>query len=82
MLVTRRSAEWLSRAYDDMKAMGGVGLSNFNVSPGVNDEPLDWTWPITNDRRTRAFADVLARSDRSRELRQAPRESGTSARRW
>ncbi|MCB0919404.1 MAG: fibronectin type III domain-containing protein [Actinobacteria bacterium] len=57
-------ADWLTRAYDDMKTRGGVALSYFSVAGTVNNEPADWTWPITSNPKRQKFADILARSDK------------------
>ena len=56
-------ADWLTRAYDDMKAMGGIALTYFNVSAATNNEPADWTWPL-NTTKTTTYTRVLANSDR------------------
>ena len=45
-------ADWLTRAYDDMKAMGGIALTYFNVSAATNNEPADWTWPLNPTKTT------------------------------
>ena len=56
-------ADWLTRAYDDMKAMGGIALTYFNVSAATNNEPADWTWPL-NTTKTTTYTSVLANSNR------------------
>jgi hypothetical protein len=56
-------ADWLTRAYDDMKAMGGIALTYFNVSAATNNEPADWTWPL-NTTKTTTYTTVLATSNR------------------
>ena len=56
-------ADWLTRAYDDMKAMGGIALTYFNVSAATNNEPADWTWPL-NTTKTTTYTRVLANSNR------------------
>jgi hypothetical protein len=57
-------ADWLLRAYTDMRAMGGVALSYFNVSAAVNGEPGDWTWPLAGNPKISAFARTLRSSNR------------------
>lgn len=59
-----RDAAWLTRAYDDMRAMGGVALAYFNVSAAANGEPSSWTWPITSEPKIATMRAVLAKADR------------------
>lgn len=59
-----RDAAWLTRAYDDMRAMGGVALAYFNVSAATNGEPSNWTWPITSEPKVGTMRAVLAKADR------------------
>lgn len=56
-------SEWLTRAYDDMRAQGGIALTYFNVAPGVNNEPADWTWPLSTQLKKDIFSDILERSN-------------------
>ncbi len=53
-------ADWLTRAYDDMAAAGGVALAYFSVAGTVNNEPSDWTWPITSNQTLRAVCAVAS----------------------
>ena len=55
-------ADWLTRAYDDMKTAGGVALTYFSVAGTVNNEPSDWTWPITSNPKRTTYANILNRS--------------------
>lgn len=57
-------AEWLTRAYDDMKSMGGIALSYFNISAAENGEPSDWTWPVSREPKLSIYRNILSRSDR------------------
>lgn len=56
-------SQWLARAYDDMKAAGGIALTYFNVAGTVNSEPGDWTWPLSGQKLA-AFQTLAARADR------------------
>ena len=55
-------ADWLTRSYEDMVRRGGVALSYFDVSPSLNDEPEDWTWPILTEPKVGVFTKLLERS--------------------
>jgi hypothetical protein len=57
-------ADWLTRAYDDMKAAGGAVLTYFDVSAAVNNEPTDWTWPITTEPKISVVRNIVAKADR------------------
>jgi len=57
-------ADWLVRGFDDMKAMGGIGMAYFHVAPSVNNEPADWTWPVATSNKINAFRNALAKSSR------------------
>lgn len=57
-------SEWLSRAYDDMRARGGIALSYFNVTAATNNEPEDWTWLLYHDKKKPIFSGLLDRAAR------------------
>ena len=57
-------SEWLTRAYDDMKSMGGIALSYFNIAAADNGEPSDWTWPVPREPKLSVYRKILSRSDR------------------
>lgn len=57
-------ADWLTRAYDDMKSMGGIALSYFNIAAADNGEPSDWTWRVSGDPKLSVYRAILGRSDR------------------
>ena len=60
-LAADKDAGWLTRAYDDMKAYGGIGLAYFDSA--LN--PIgDSTWTIDTAPKVEAFKAVLARSSR------------------
>lgn len=65
-------ADWLTRAYDDMKKRGGIALSYFNVSPSVLGESSTWSWPIGANPKIGVYSKILARSDRITDAAPAP----------
>jgi hypothetical protein len=61
-LTRGTGAQWLTRAYDDMKAAGGVCLAYFDYV--LSSEPSTWTWPITTDPKLSTMRAVLTKADR------------------
>jgi hypothetical protein len=71
-LAAQRDVAWLSRAYDDMKAAGGIALTYWDNQTA---KPAD-TFRLTSTLKRTEFAKVLARSDR---LSDPPRDSPRGA---
>lgn len=58
-VAASHDAAWLARAYDDMRAAGGIGLSYFDST--LNSAG---TWALSTTVKQQAFDAVLARSDK------------------
>ncbi len=64
-LAAEVDVKWLSRAYDDMKAAGGVALTYWdNQFDGPATSHGSNTWRLATQLKQDEFASVLARSDR------------------
>lgn len=61
---TGTGADWLTRGFDDMRSMGGIAMAYFHVAPSTNNEPADWTWPVSTSAKINAFKKALAKSAR------------------
>ena len=71
-------ADWLTRAYDDMKAAGGAALSYFNVGPNRTGEPQDFSWPITSQPKLGKYREILQRSDRLADVQPSPPDTSAT----